>query len=344
MSAFVWVSHQVAATRWLKAEVAAAGGLRFAFSRPGLTTFKSDQPVTPATWVPTSFGRAWGVSLGRATSAAEVLALIGTGAPRRLHVFERDIDVPVDEQDAAVRGTRASAVEAALRAAAPGAFHPDVRAEDGDDVIDVVVPHASEPDEPWLVGTHRHDASHGPLPGGVGHVPPPPEAPSRAWCKIEEAIRWGSLTPRPGEVAVEIGSSPGGATYAMLTRGLTVIGVDPGDMHPSVTDFAGPHGNRFVHMHMPAAEVPRKALPHTYQWLLLDVNLAPMVALKYVERFVALAHGGLRGAVLTLKLNDDGVFAALPRVLERIGKLGPATMRVTQLPSHRSEVAAILTW
>ncbi len=130
----------------------------------------------------------------------------------------------------------------------------------------------------------------------------------------------------------------------MLARGLEVHGVDPGTMDPAVLAFSGPHGNRFVHHHLPAAEVQRKDLPRRYQWLLLDVNLAPMVALRYVERFVALAHGGLRAALLTLKLNDDGVVAALPRLLERIGKLGPARVRVTQLPSHRSEIVAILTW
>ena len=346
---FVWVSHQVATTKWLKAEVARdAPGLRFAFSRPGLTTFKAEGPgsIDESTRVPTSFGRAWGLSIGRASSAAEVMALVAphVATPRRLHVFERDIDVPVDEQDPALRGTRAAAVEAALRAEAPGAFHPDVRAAIGDGVVDVIVPHASEPDEPWLVGLHRHDPTHGPLPGGVPHVPLPPDAPSRAWCKIEEALRWADLAPRPGQAAVEIGSSPGGATYAMLQRGLDVYGVDPGEMHPAVTAYASRTHNRFVHLHMPAAEVPRSALPRQYQWLLLDVNLAPMVAMKYVERFVALAHGGLVGAVLTLKINDDGVFAALPRLLARIGKLGAKQVRVTQLPSHRSEVAAILTW
>jgi 23S rRNA (cytidine2498-2'-O)-methyltransferase len=178
----------------------------------------------------------------------------------------------------------------------------------------------------------------------VDHVPKPPEAPSRAWCKIEECLRWADLSPRPGEIAVEIGSSPGGASYALLSRGLEVYGVDPGEMHANALAFAGPHGNRFTHLQMPAAEVPRRSLPRQYQWLALDVNLAPMVSLKYVERFVALAHGGLKGAVLTLKLNDDGVFEALPRILARIAKLAPREMRVTQLPSHRSEVAAILTW
>lgn len=343
--AFVWVTHQVAATRWLKAEVAArAPAMKFAFARPGLTTFRADG-ATATTVVPSSFARAWGLSLGRAQTAAEVRAVIALhlgAVPPRLHVFERDVDVPVDEQDPAIRGTRAAVVAAELRQL--GGFAEDVRARVGDRVIDVIVPHASEPDEPWLVGVHDHDARHGPWPGGVPHVAPPPEAPSRAWCKIEEALRWADLEPRPGEIAVELGSSPGGASYAMLVRGLEVHGIDPGAMHERVLGFAGPHGNRFVHHHLPAAEVTRQALPRHYHWLMNDVNLAPMVALKYVERFVALAHGGLKGAVLTLKLNDDGVFAALPRLLERIGKLGAKRVRVTQLPSHRSEVVAILDW
>lgn len=344
---FVWVTHQVAATRWLKAELAErAPHLRFAFARPGLTTFRVDgPPPTGAVTMPTAFARAWGVSLGRG-QVPEVLAALTPGAPPvRLHVFERDRDQPVDEQDPAERGARAAAVAASLRAAAPpGAFHDDERARPGDRVLDVIVPHGHDPDEPWLIGAHDHDATHGPWPGGVTHVPPPPEAPSRAWCKIEEALRWADLEPAPGEIAVELGAAPGGASYAMLVRGVEVHGVDPGEIHPDVRGFAGPHGNRFVHHHLPAAEVPRGALPRRYQWLLNDVNLAPMVAMKYIERFVALAHGGLKGAVLTLKLNDDGVVAALPRLRERIGKLGARQVRITQLPSHRSEVVAILTW
>jgi hypothetical protein len=69
-----------------------------------------------------------------------------------------------------------------------------------------------------------------------------------------------------------------------------------------------------------------------------------MVALKYIERFVALARGRLRGAFLTLKLNDDGVFEALPRLANRIERLGAREIRYVQLPSHRSEIAAILAW
>jgi 23S rRNA (cytidine2498-2'-O)-methyltransferase len=348
---FVWVTHQPGVARWAKRELAErAPHLRFAFARPGLMTFK----VTGGAGlpVPSSFARASGWSIGRTADLEAFRVLVDAWreadrkrrAPLRLQVFERDVDVPREERDPQTRGARASAIEATLRESLPKAFASEPRARRGDVVLDVIVPHGGEPDEPWFVGWHVHDANHGPWPGGTPGVAAPPEAPSRAWSKIEEALRWADFELRPGELAVELGSSPGGASFALLERGLTVYGVDPGAMDPRVLAYEGAHGQRFVHLHAPAAEVDKLALPRRYQWLLSDVNLAPMIALKYIERFVALAHGGLRGAVLTLKLNDDGVVAALPRLRERIGKLGARSVRYTQLPSHRSEIVALLRW
>lgn len=339
---FIWLLHQPASASWCKRELLAKRpDLRFAFSRPGLSTFKVEPEHTNKP-VPSSFARAYGNSLGRASDVAGVFACITTlpDQPLRLHVFERDPDKPADERDRSVAGTRAAAIEQELRAAAPARFLPDVEAREGDLVLDVITAPAEHAAEDLFVGWHKHDRTRGRFPGGVGHAWVPPSAPSRAWAKIEEAILWSGLVPRSREVAVEIGSSPGGASYALLERGLTVHGVDPGEMAPVVLAYQ----DRFVHHAVPAAEVDRKDLPHKFQWLASDVNLAPMIALKYVERFVALAHGGLRGAFITLKLNDDGVFAALPKLANRIERLGARDVRYVQLPSHRSEIVAIMQW
>jgi 23S rRNA (cytidine2498-2'-O)-methyltransferase len=346
-SSFLWFLHQPASARWMKRELAARRpDLRFAFSRPGLTTFKvepgrADEPAL------SSFSRARGRSLGRAEGVAEVLDLAARlGAdPLRLHVFERDPEGAAEDRDPLVAGSRARALEQALRAAAPpGRFQELAPAEVGDQVLDVITAPAEQPDDGLFVGWHRHDRTHGPWPGGVAHVSIPANAPSRAWAKIEEAIRWSGLIPRAGESALEIGSAPGGASFALLERGLEVHGIDPGAMSPLVLDYVGSHGNRFVHHAVPAAEVDRNALPRRLHWLASDVNLAPMVALRYVERFVALAQGRLRGAFLTLKLNDEGIFEALPRLALRTARLGARELRWVQLPSHRQEIVAILEW
>jgi hypothetical protein len=45
-----------------------------------------------------------------------------------------------------------------------------------------------------------------------------------------------------------------------------------------------------------------------------------------------------------LKLNDEGIFEALPRLALRTERLGARELRWVQLPSHRQEIAAILEW
>ena len=345
-STFLWFLHQPASAGWLKRELAQRRpDLRFAFARPGLTTWKvdasrADEPVT------SSFARAWGRSLGRAANVADLVALTATlpKEPLRLHVAERDPDVATDERDPAVAGSRARALELALREAAPDRFMNGTEAQRGELVLDVIVAAAEHKDDGLFVGWHRHDRSRGPFPGGVTYVPIPEDSPSRAWAKIEESFRWSGVYPCEGEYVVELGSAPGGISFALLSRGLYVHGVDPGLMAPNVLNYVGRRGNKYTHHTLAAASLERQALPKRYQWIVSDMNLAPMVALKYLERYVALGKGELKGAFITLKINDDGIFAALPRLYERIAAFGAREVRYVQLPSHRNELVAILEW
>jgi 23S rRNA (cytidine2498-2'-O)-methyltransferase len=340
---FVWLTHSPSATRWLKRELAQrAPELHFAFARPGLSTYKCSSGVFPRDWqLPSSFARAWGFTLGRARAIAEVLALADTldPAPTRLHVFERPREI-VNGNIAS--GQRARGIRAALLEAKPDGWAHEARAAENELVLDVIVAPEGEDDEPWLVGWHRHSPEHGADPGGVDHLPPPPEAPSRAWSKLEEALRWAALEPRAGELAVEIGAAPGGASFALLERGLAVIGIDPGPIAPQVLG----HRSGFTHLRRPFAELDRRELPRRFDWLLLDVNLAPPIGLRYVEDLLRATEARPRVAVLTLKLNDDAVADSLPRLHERLRKLAGkrGRVRVTQLPSHRSEVVAIVNF
>ena len=113
--------------------------------------------------------------------------------------------------------------------------------------------------------------------GGIIPLELPPHAVSRAWLKMEEALRWSQLPMEPGSRCVEIGSSPGGASQALLDRGLIVIGVDPAEMDPAVAA----HPN-FTHLRKRASEVRRKEF-RKVRWLTADMNVAPNYTLDAVE-------------------------------------------------------------
>ena len=91
-------------------------------------------------------------------------------------------------------------------------------------VVDVIVlePARAE-DSPLYVGFHRHAGDRSSWPGGRPQILLPPEAPSRAYLKVEEAIRLANIPMRAGDVAVEIGAAPGGVAYAHIHVGFELI-------------------------------------------------------------------------------------------------------------------------
>lgn len=318
--------------------------LRRAFARPGLITFKdtAGEPVAPDLRLGAVFVRAFGASIGPAVDLAALVEAVKRFCPEgqavRLHVWERDVSRPGEEPSGHQYGLQAAEARARIEAVWPEtgrALLPGARAEAGDWVLDVIV--AGE--EPWWLGYHIHGPGHGPWPGGRIAVEMPPEAPSRAYRKLEEALIWSGAPVKAGDVAVEIGSSPGGASYALLRRGLEVHGIDPAKMAPVVLDFNKEKpGNHFIHLDRPMSMVQRSDLPQILNWVLLDVNLAPQVALITARRLAARPRGALMGVLLTLKLDDWKAIKHIPRFLNSVSAMGMVEVKATQLPSNRMEV------
>jgi 23S rRNA (cytidine2498-2'-O)-methyltransferase len=289
--------------------------LRFAYSRPGLVTFKSGREITPEDVPGSVFARVWGRSVGAASDpAAAALQLERLGATR-VHVFARDPEAVVDLAPWQVLG-------------------PGGAAEVGELVADVIV----APDEAAWLGVHRHDASRPAHAGGALPVEVPEDAPSRAYAKIEEAIAWARLPVEAGQVALEIGAAPGGAALALARRGVKVWGVDTGELAPNV--LAHPN---VMHVAKKVGALRWEELPERVDWLLVDVNLAPQVALHEVARLMPRLRSTLRGAVITLKMNDWGFVEQLPALVERIRQMGLPQVRLRHLPSNRREVCAVAT-
>jgi 23S rRNA (cytidine2498-2'-O)-methyltransferase len=346
-SEFVFALCQSGAEVALKRETARAlPAYAPAYQRPGLVTFRTPTPVTPEVELPLVFARASGMSLGavRDMSAAleRVRALRAAGLePACLQVVERApsrMDDPVAAPRAAGSGSAPLGLsalhEAALRSAAPELFGPAALPQPGELVLSVIV----GADEPWVLGLHRHRRGRCPHPGGRYPIAVPERAPSRAYAKIEEAIQAFELPVRAGDVALELGAAPGGAALALVQRGVSVIGVDPADMDAYTLGFEGPEGARLRHIQKAMGGLTRKELPEHIDWLLLDVHLAPQVALRTARKVASWFRGSLHGAVLTLKLNDWSFADRLDSFLEQAREMGLTEPRARQLASHRQEL------
>jgi 23S rRNA (cytidine2498-2'-O)-methyltransferase len=312
----------------LKLDVARARPeLRFSYSRPGLVTFKSARTVSADDTPGSVFAWVWGRSIGAASDpAAAALQLAALGATR-VHAFAREPRIEPSDRAAELP---AGGLPDLVPWQALGRGGP---ADPGELVADVIVAAAGEP--AWL-GLHRHERFRSPHPGGAIPVIVPEEAPSRAYAKIEEAIAWAGLDVAPGQVALEIGAAPGGAVLALARRGLEVWAVDTGKLAPNVVALPTVH-----HLAKKVGALRWEELPARVDWLLVDVNLAPQVALHEVGRLMPRLGATLRGAVFTLKLNDWTFVSELPVLVERIRQMGLSDVRMRHLPSNRREVCAV---
>jgi 23S rRNA (cytidine2498-2'-O)-methyltransferase len=340
---FLFVTCQVGAEKAVKGELAQRWpDFRLAYSRPGFLTYKlpEQQFLTPDFNLGSVFARSYGFSLGKAAghdpaqSAADFWNLIGDRPIRHIHVWERDATEPgFHGFEPSITPAAHSAFDA-IRIACP---HPErlapgdhlqQSAAAGDWIADCVM---VEPGE-WWIGYHRTRLFSSCWPGGIVSLCLPSDAPSRAWLKMEEALVWSQLPARPGARFAEIGSSPGGASQALLGRGYEVIGIDPAQMDPQVLEHP-----KFRHIRRRAVQVPRRAF-RKVRWLTADMNVAPNFTLDAIEGIVTHREVSIRGMLLTLKLPEWHLASQVPEYLARIRGWGFNLVRARQLSHNRREI------
>ncbi len=171
----------------------------------------------------------------------------------------------------------------------------------------------------------------------------PPEAPSRAYLKFMEACAFAGTAPRPGERALELGSSPGGASYALLKMGVDTMGVDTAPMHDSCLKFPGPA--RFKHLDRPMQRLQPKDLgPTPFQWLVCDVNLRPRETWESLERLIGIMAP--KHLVWTMKMTNwekigEFLERSWPGLEKSVRASGAKSFKTAFLPSHNRE---FLVW
>lgn len=139
--------------------------------------------------------------------------------------------------------------------------------------------------------------------------------PNRAYLKLWEGLTrhvhaFGGALPKPGDLCLDLGASPGGWTWVLGKLGATVTAIDKAPLAPNVAAMPNVHwqqGSAF-------ALEPREF--DYVDWLCSDVICYPARLHKLVERW--LASGKVRNAVCTLKFQGETdqatarAFAAIP--------------------------------
>jgi 23S rRNA (cytidine2498-2'-O)-methyltransferase len=153
--------------------------------------------------------------------------------------------------------------------------------------------------------------STSPFPNGEVHfVEDRTGPPSRAYLKLWEALTLIGERPQPGEVCVDLGSAPGGWSWALAQLGAHVVSVDKAPLAPDIAGLPG-----IEHRQESAFALDPHALGPV-DWVFCDVVCYPARLLALVERW--LAAGTCRRFVCTLKFQgptDHATarrFAAIP--------------------------------
>lgn len=195
-------------------------------------------------------------------------------------------------------------------------------------VLDIVLVDPSH----WFVGWHTASTWPTCWPGGVQPINPQYEPVSRAYFKAAEAIVWSGFDLQPGDLAVEIGSAPGGACGRLLELGLRVIGIDPAEMAPQIEQ----HPN-YTHYQARAGDLPRKTFRGA-KWLLVDSNVKPDKTLVTVANVVKNEQTQFEGLIITMKLGDYSEAAEIEKWRTKILGWGASQVNVRQLARNKCEV------
>jgi 23S rRNA (cytidine2498-2'-O)-methyltransferase len=150
-----------------------------------------------------------------------------------------------------------------------------------------------------------------PFPNGEVHfVQDHSGPPSRAYLKLWEALTIIGKRPQPGEVCVDLGSAPGGWSWALAKMGARVISVDKAPLSPEIAALPG------IEYWPESAFALDPARLGKIDWLFSDLVCYPARLLSLIERWRA--AGTCRRFVCTLKFQgatDHATarrFAALP--------------------------------
>ena len=300
--------------------------LQFAFSRPGLMTFRVDNSslyrIDKPFHLKSIFARTYGWSLE--LSKCDIAELWNRN-------FQK---LPADQRPIVHAWSRIESATESTEELAGGAIGEEFRvalnneAKQGQNVIDLIQVEENQ----WLFGFHVAATTFQRWPGGKPVIDPPSEPISRAYFKTGEAIRWSQLPLRRRDVCVEIGAAPGGSAQYLLEQGCQVIAIDPADLDSRLND-----NDQLVHWKCRGREVKKIDVPKC-SLAIRRLECRPELHVGNGPGYRPQSKVHVQGMLLTLKLMEGIPFTELLKAKEQVQSWGFKYAKLRQLAHHRNEV------
>ncbi len=133
--------------------------------------------------------------------------------------------------------------------------------------------------------------------------------PNRAYLKLWEALTYLEMYPKAGELAVDLGASPGGWSYVMQSLGARVLSIDKAELEPRIAKLS-----HLTFMQKSAFELTPDEFAEPIDWLLCDVACYPQrlydLTLKWIK------SGKAKRMIFTIKLQGKTDFEIIKKFKE----------------------------
>jgi 23S rRNA (cytidine2498-2'-O)-methyltransferase len=176
--------------------------------------------------------------------------------------------------------------------------------------------------------------------GGAQRFREEPEMISRAEFKLLELLSIFRIALPAKGLALDLGASPGGWTRVLRQRGMSVVAVDPAELHASLQRDRGVrHVRRLAQPFLQTARDAQGRPDERYDIVVNDMRMDAIESAQVMcDAAEVLMPNGL--AIMTLKLPARGAWSVARRALDALGARY-ALLGARQLHHNRSEVTAI---
>lgn len=162
------------------------------------------------------------------------------------------------------------------------------------------------------------------------------QAPSKSYFKLSQICELYGIKTDRSDNWLDFGSSPGGSSYYLLSKGCKVWGVDPAKMDESILSH-----HRYSHISKPLQDLSQEELPEDIHWVHADVNISPKQSIKEILRLIKKYNFSIKGILFTIQVSKLEHIENIEKFEEEFFEWGFDETMSRQVPAHKNEYILI---